>query len=327
MAKKLYEETSVQAIANAIRAKTGKTDTMTLAEMPDEIASIENAAPPITGYYEANSIDNEDGTQTLVITDGTSIADGIVIKARDTDGYPTEVDIYCSSGVFDNVVCGRATEGNRDTRFIKLEKINFKNSITQFKDQAFCGLSSLNTVTGVKSNPFEDVISLGNWNTFNYCALPGELSFPNLTSAGVYSFYCMPNITKISCPKLTYAHQYFAYNCASLKEIYLPSCTTVNGDDRYALGNNTALEKLEVGSVGHGVVGFKDIALHGCTQSFLTVIIYTTGSNADTMLANIRNSATNATIIIKASEDTEYNSTAFAADETILTSTVEVTDE
>lgn len=254
---------------------------------------------------------------------GTTITDGIVIKARDTEGYPTEVDIYCSSGVFDDVVCGRAPEGNRDTRFIKLEKINFKNSITQFKDQAFCGLSSLNTVTGVKSNPFEDVISLGNWNTFNDCALPGELNFPNLTSAGVYSFYCMPNITKISCPKLTYAHQFFAYNCASLKEIYLPSCTTVNGDGRYALGNNTALEKLEVGSVGHGVVGFKDIALYGCTQSFLTVTIYTTGSNADTMLANIRNSATNATIIIKAAEATTYNGTEYAAGDTIVTSTVE----
>lgn len=254
---------------------------------------------------------------------GATITDGIVIKARDTEGYPTEVDIYCSSGVFDDVVCGRAPEGNRDTRFIKLEKINFKNSITQFKDQAFCGLSSLNTVTGVKSNPFEDVISLGNWNTFNDCALPGELNFPNLTSAGVYSFYCMPNITKISCPKLTYAHQFFAYNCASLKEIYLPSCTTVNGDGRYALGNNTALEKLEVGSVGHGVVGFKDIALYGCTQSFLTVTIYTTGSNADTMLANIRNSATNATIIIKAAEATTYNGTEYAAGDTIVTSTVE----
>ena len=254
---------------------------------------------------------------------GATITDGIVIKARDTEGYPTEVDIYCSSGVFDNVVCGRAPEGNRDTRFIKLKQINFKNSVTQFKDQAFCGLFSLNTVTGAKANPFEDVTSLGNRNTFNDCALPGELNFPNLTAAGVYSFYQMPNITKLSCPKLTYAHQFFAYNCESLKEIYLPSCTRVNGDGRYALGNNTALEKLEVGSVGHGVVGFKDIALYGCTQSFLTVTIYTTGSNADTMLANIRNSATNATIIIKAAEATTYNGTEYAAGDTIVTSTVE----
>lgn len=253
---------------------------------------------------------------------GTTITDGIVIKARDAEGYPTEVDIYCSSGVFDNVVCGRAAEGNRDTRFIKLKQINFKNSVTQFKDQAFCGLSSLNTVTGAKANPFEDVTSLGNWNTFNDCALPGELNFPNLTAAGVYSFYQMPNITKLSCPKLTYAHQFFAYNCTSLKEIYLPSCTVVNGDGRYALGNNTALEKLEVGSVGHGVVGFKDIALYGCTQSFLTVTIYTTGSNADTMLANIRNSATNATIVVKAAEPTTYNGTEYAAGDTIVTSTV-----
>lgn len=41
MANKLYEETHIQAIANSIRGKTGKTDTMTVAEMSGEIDGIE----------------------------------------------------------------------------------------------------------------------------------------------------------------------------------------------------------------------------------------------------------------------------------------------
>ena len=42
--KKLYEETDVQAIADAIRKKTGKTDKMKIAEMSGEIEGID------TGY-------------------------------------------------------------------------------------------------------------------------------------------------------------------------------------------------------------------------------------------------------------------------------------
>lgn len=40
MAKKLYEESSVQAIADAIRAKNGSTDTYKIAEMPTAISAI-----------------------------------------------------------------------------------------------------------------------------------------------------------------------------------------------------------------------------------------------------------------------------------------------
>jgi hypothetical protein len=41
MANVLIENTTMQKIANSIRAKTGKTYTMLPSEMPDEIASIE----------------------------------------------------------------------------------------------------------------------------------------------------------------------------------------------------------------------------------------------------------------------------------------------
>lgn len=280
---------------------------------------------PTASAYDVQSVDNGDGTQTIEIADSTgTITDGIIVKARDADGFPTEIDIYGSNGKYYGEARGYSIRNNQATYFYKLNKINFKYAVTKIYDGAFSGLTSLNEITGIKANPFEDVTDLGNWNTFNDCTLPGELYFPDLTMCGVYSFYQMPNITKISCPKLTYAHQFFAYNCASLKEIYLPSCERVNGDSRYALGNNTALEKLQLGSVGHKFLSFNRVALTGCTQSFLVITVYTSGDLADTLLSNIRNGATNATIILKAAEDTTYNDTQFAAGETIITSTVEV---
>lgn len=50
MALKLYNDTDIQNIANAIRSKTGETATMTVSEMAEEIESIE---PHVT--YELNS--------------------------------------------------------------------------------------------------------------------------------------------------------------------------------------------------------------------------------------------------------------------------------
>lgn len=50
MALKLYDDTDIQNIANAIRTKTGDTNTMTVSEMADEIENIE---PKVA--YELNS--------------------------------------------------------------------------------------------------------------------------------------------------------------------------------------------------------------------------------------------------------------------------------
>ena len=47
MAKKLYEEASVQAIANAIRAKNGSTATYKVAQMADAVLAIAPLQPDV----------------------------------------------------------------------------------------------------------------------------------------------------------------------------------------------------------------------------------------------------------------------------------------
>lgn len=80
------------------------------------------------------------------------------------------------------------------------------------------------------------------------------------------------------------------------------------------------LENVEVGSVGYPVASWGSKNFDGCTQSGLVVTMYTTGEKVDTLNASIRDGATNATIIIKAAEDTTYNGATYAAGDTILTS-------
>lgn len=53
--------------------------------------------------------------------------------------------------------------------------------------------------------------------------------------------------------------------------------------------------------------------------------MHTTGAKTDALIASIRDGATNATIIIKAAEDTTYGGKDYAAGDTIITSTPEVT--
>lgn len=54
MAKKLYEEASVQAIANAIRAKNGSTATYKVAEMAQAVRSLEGLKTTVTEYSQLN---------------------------------------------------------------------------------------------------------------------------------------------------------------------------------------------------------------------------------------------------------------------------------
>lgn len=46
MAQKLYEETYIKNIANAIREKTGKTEAMYVSQMAEEISSITHEVYP-----------------------------------------------------------------------------------------------------------------------------------------------------------------------------------------------------------------------------------------------------------------------------------------
>lgn len=138
-----------------------------------------------------------------------------------------------------------------------------------------------------------------------YTALT-SISFKNLTTlnnSGTDSGLCrqctaltsvsMPNLQTVTATSSGYAGAF--WGCTALETITLPKLQSVTGAD-----NNggmfrlcTALKNVQLGSEGNPVTYLQSNVFNACTQSGLTITIYTSGGAA---LAGEPWGATNATI-------------------------------
>lgn len=250
---------------------------------------------------------------------GDAITDGIVVKERDADGYATVVDFYGTSIRIAQFFGGNPYGAADITPFKHLERINTKNIVASIDAYGLAGLPNLQPQgldlsqverlsgvqfgTGSNSAEFALICPQCVEITENGCRTSGitSASFPALTKIGNGAFAGCTRVKAIAIPKITALGIYTA---------------TIFKDCK-------ALETVDVGSVGHAVTSWGSRNFDGCTQAGLVITMHTTGAKTDALIANIRDGATNATIIIKAAEDTSYNGVAYAAGDTIITSTPE----
>lgn len=108
------------------------------------------------------------------------------------------------------------------------------------------------------------------------------------------------------------------FGCTVLKELLLPRVTNIN--TTAAFQAMIALEHIQIGSVGNGVTASRSDIFSYSYNPNLVIEVYTVSNYVNTTLANIRNGAVNAKIIVKASADTVYNGVAYQAGDIILTS-------
>lgn len=224
---------------------------------------------------------------------GAAITDGIVVKARDAGGFPTEADVYGNLYPYQFSYAGAYYHNTIGWR--SLSKLTLKSGQTVLKEGCFAYLPlvQLNGLEGITTIEKNCLIS----------TKLVEINLPNAVFGNVVApFSGNDALKKLYCPKLTGNLTAGTYEFA---------------------GNCTALEEAVLGSVGHTVTNNNSInAFKNCTQSGLSITVFTNAANVDSLLTNIRNGATNATIIIKAAEATTYNGTAYSAGETIITSEV-----
>lgn len=276
----------------------------------------------VTVKYKGNSIAEltENGTKTLktsgkyceadIVVEntkdgGATISDGIVINEMDATGYATKIDYYgetlprCAFG---------AARGDLAYFGTKLQEINLKNDSVYLTWQnfTFCPITELNTDKIKGRSPLQ------TW-TFN------------LNTHETSIFRSMPNLITLSLPEFEgFLNHYEVASCKKLKTVYLPKVTKACSYDTKARGSFrdcTALETVQLGSVGYAVDEFEGLVFQNCTSSF-ALTMYTTGAYADTLLTLARNGATKATITLKAAEDTEYNGRVYAAGADIISSSV-----
>lgn len=242
---------------------------------------------------------------TVNVSGGASISDGIIVKARDSLGYPTEVDYYNSNGIIYRDTFGNVRV-NSDSGWIgaKLETVNLQGNSFAVQREAFYGCNHL---TDADFEKMTELVGSASTNTspnsfFRDCKALVEVNAPNLTGAvGTYAFYNDVALTTVFMPKISELCGY----------------QTARGCFQWC----TALTTCTFGSVGYPVTTIHNNAFTNDTQSGLTITVYTTASYIDTAIANIRNGATNATIVIKASEALTYGGTSYAAGDTVVTST------
>lgn len=279
------------AIADAIRAKDGSTAKITLGQMPEKIAAIP--------------------------TGGAEITDGIIVKARDANGYATEVDFYGDT-VYPWTFGAGNDNGASTTNFSMrhVATVNLKNTVTKLEAYAFAGATELTTVNGLNLDEITEAGKAPFKFSFNW-------HFSAVLTKNIQISFANCGITSIEAREWTQVVNSCFYKCNALVTAKFPKATTIGTYSANCFRYCTALETAEFGSIGHGVTQIRPDVFSNCTQTGLTITVYTNGTYADTLLANIRNGATNAIIIIKASESTTYNGVSYSAGATMITSTVE----
>ena len=309
----------------------------------------------VTVKYKGNSIAEltENGTKTLqtsgkyceadIIVEntkdgGATITDGIVVKARDAEGYATEVELYNSEGKVPNrqFSCSDYYGGGAPMKNVKT--VVFKSPITEIGKEAFSYAQADSAGTAkhqaIENIDLSNVVKIGTY-AFQRCIGLKSVDLSNCEQFWLdddnytywnfpaYNFWKCTGLTSISLPKLPFIPIGAFMDCTSLVTVNAPIATVIKSmNNKGAFTNCTSLQNCEIGSITHGVTEIGDYVFYGCTQTGLTITVYTTGAYTDTALTNIRNGATNATIIIKAAEATTYNGTAYSAGETIITSEV-----
>lgn len=266
----------------------------------DQLQALINYSNTKTG--ESDTTLSDAVTRLVTGYGGGGIENGVEIKAVDSSGRPTSIVFY--GGAVSMLLLG--SKSKDDFCFSYVENISLKDAIESIGQYAF-------SYFGAKRTNSEDM----------------EIIFPSsLTTIGASAFIGS-GFTKLSFPETLTGRlsDNVFFNATKLKEVVLPGITSLDtsgGNGNGQFYGCKALESVQVGSVGHGVTVVKTWNFRNCTQTTLTITLYTTGNLVDEHLTKLRDSsygATGATIIFKASEATTYNGNSYAAGATILTST------
>ena len=223
---------------------------------------------------------------TVNVPGGASITDGTEVLARNANSYPTSIKHY-GTKVYPQQYWNRTTT---DGPYKNLASVTFADTVTEIMSYGFAACAAL-TALDVST-----VVTAGG-NSLQDCKLLATLVFSALTSAG----------------------NYMLSGCTGLTAVTMPLVTNYNAQRIF--NGCTGLQTVQMGNIGHAVTAVGNQAFYGCSQSSLTITVYTTGDKVSTLLTNIRNSATAATIVFKASENTTYGGVSYAAGDTMLTST------
>ena len=219
-------------IADAIRAKTGKSDKMLLADMPDEI----------TGIETGDEIDYDALPVTVVedttLPSYTRYPDAVRLELPNLKSIPYGFCTGCDKLVM--VVAPNVTNVGYESfcGCYNLKRLDFASYTASNSSESFLGVR-----LRVLNNPKLSSFSRGN---INWCELGGKLSYPKCTvvaalglaQSGIESIdlpactkvgeqgFAGSRVRSVNLPACTYA-DVKAFWGSALESVDLPACTTI----------------------------------------------------------------------------------------------------
>ena len=307
MSKVFIEETSLSAIGDAIRAKTGKTELFSPAQMPAEIESIETGGEIEEVVVSGSAFERWLFDGMMEYEDGT-------LSGTPIDYYNEIEEVYknyafsafnAKSITLPNLIWRPALAdklfyGNIALRSVDLPKLNII-PLTCFYECTFLQSCNLPSAVEVKGQAFRDCyklpsISLPQCHTignsaFQSCQVLNEINAPLLEIVGESAFYYTPiesinfpllktigsnafqgcsKLTELTLPSLETSGNSAFSNCAELLYVNLPKLTTLGN---YIFQNCAKLQKVDLGCLNNITASFKNYSpFRGC-KVLDTVII------------------------------------------------------
>lgn len=240
MAKYLIDSETLIGIANAIREKSGKTDSMLASEMIDEIMNLSNG-----GGEELDVVIAEQAEliEELSATLGEKIGayevgyDAAIEKLTDLE--VTENGEYVPEGEstgFKSVSVNVASTGGGDLDALIERSITEVNSgVTSIGSNTFDGCKQL------KNANFPNTTNIG-YQSFNSCEQLTSVSAPNALIVGGYAFQRCYVLTGVNVPNVTSIDQYAFNYCYALTSLDFPKVTSIGGSR--AFGECRALKSV-----------------------------------------------------------------------------------
>lgn len=236
MAKKLYEESNIQAIADAIRGKCGTTCGYKTCDMAAAIDSITTGGGSGNGVDVLAAIDN-DTLETYFSEELTEIR-------TKTFMYTTALtEVICPNVTVLGDSCFYQATGLVTARFASAETVN---------QVAFSGCTSLSELT------MPNAVTLGGSAVYG-CTSLASIDLPSATTLDSTCFCNCSKLSEVNLPSVTSMGGSCFRGCTSLVQIDLPQ---VNSAQSRAFEGCTALTKVSLG-VASSVI---ERAFKGCTQ-------------------------------------------------------------